>query len=31
MEELDITVARLEKAMEWDCWAKDKFNNDPNK
>jgi hypothetical protein len=29
VEELDITVAWLDQAMEWDCWAKDKFTATP--
>ncbi len=26
VEELDITGARLNEAMEWDCWVDDDYN-----
>jgi hypothetical protein len=26
VEELDITVAHLDEAMEWDCWVNDDYN-----
>jgi hypothetical protein len=28
MEELDITVTRLDDAMEWERWARDAFDHD---
>jgi hypothetical protein len=28
MEELDITVARLDDVMEWECWAGNAFDHD---
>ncbi len=30
IEELDITVAHLDEAMDWRCWDDDNYNQDPD-